>query len=47
VLGSLAGIAEIARMTFGGGKGDGPPPPSPRRPTGPAFSTGPTTRSVP
>src|SRR5499426_2931965 len=39
VLGSLAGIAEIARETFagGGGGGDGKaPPPSPRRPTGPS-----------
>ncbi|HKA73899.1 MAG TPA: SPFH domain-containing protein, partial [Xanthobacteraceae bacterium] len=39
VLGSLAGIAEIARDTFGGGGGgDGkaPPPSSPRRPTGPS-----------
>jgi regulator of protease activity HflC (stomatin/prohibitin superfamily) len=34
VLGSLAGISEIARETFGGG-GDGKAPPSPRRPTGP------------
>src|SRR5262245_13242693 len=47
VLGSLAGIGEIARETFGGGGGDGKAPPSPpssspRRPTGPssvAFRT--------
>jgi len=36
VLGSLAGIGEIARETFGG---DGKSPPSPRRPTGPAAGT--------
>src|SRR5262245_58284818 len=36
VLGSLAGIGEIARDTFGGGGGDGKAAPSPRRPTGPA-----------
>ena len=39
VLGSLAGIGEIARDTFGGGGGGGDgkaPPPSPRRPTGPS-----------
>jgi regulator of protease activity HflC (stomatin/prohibitin superfamily) len=41
VLGSLAGIGEIARETFGGGGGDGKAPPPPRRPTGP--SAGPTT----
>ncbi len=34
VLGSLAGIGEIVRETFGGGEGKAPPPP--RRPTGPA-----------
>jgi regulator of protease activity HflC (stomatin/prohibitin superfamily) len=38
VLGSLAGIGEIARETFGGG--DGKAPPSPRRPTGPAAGGG-------
>jgi regulator of protease activity HflC (stomatin/prohibitin superfamily) len=43
VLGSLAGIGEIARETFGGG-GDGRAPP-PRRPTGPA--TGPTAGTTP
>jgi regulator of protease activity HflC (stomatin/prohibitin superfamily) len=37
VLGSLAGIGEIARETFGGsGGGDGKAPPPPRRPTGPS-----------
>jgi regulator of protease activity HflC (stomatin/prohibitin superfamily) len=36
VLGSLAGIGEIVRETFGGGGGgDGKSPPAPRRPTGP------------
>ncbi|MFL6936434.1 MAG: SPFH domain-containing protein [Xanthobacteraceae bacterium] len=39
VLGSLAGIGEIARETFGGGGGDGKAPP-PRRPTGPAAGSG-------
>jgi regulator of protease activity HflC (stomatin/prohibitin superfamily) len=41
VLGSLAGIGEIARATFGGdGRGDGKAPPSPpRRPTGPPAGT--------
>jgi hypothetical protein len=37
VLGSLAGIGEIAKATFGGGDsrgGDGKTPPA-RRPTGP------------
>jgi regulator of protease activity HflC (stomatin/prohibitin superfamily) len=38
VLGSLAGIGEIARETFGGG-GDGKAPP-PRRPTGPTAGSG-------
>jgi regulator of protease activity HflC (stomatin/prohibitin superfamily) len=38
VLGSLAGIGEIARETFSGG--DGKAPPSPRRPTGPAAGGG-------
>jgi hypothetical protein len=40
VLGSLAGIGEIARETFGGGKGDGPAAPGapPRRPTVPTTS---------
>jgi regulator of protease activity HflC (stomatin/prohibitin superfamily) len=38
VLGSLAGIGEIARETFGGGDGKAPPPP--RRPTGPAAGSG-------
>ncbi|HKG01294.1 MAG TPA: SPFH domain-containing protein [Xanthobacteraceae bacterium] len=37
VLGSLAGIGEIARETFGGGGGDGK---APRRPTGPAAGSG-------
>jgi len=47
VLGSLAGIGEIARETFGGG-GDGRAPPPPRRPTGPTSSTAPRTeRSEP
>jgi regulator of protease activity HflC (stomatin/prohibitin superfamily) len=37
VLGSLGGIGEIARQTFGGGSdGAAPPPPPRRRPTGPA-----------
>jgi hypothetical protein len=37
VLGSLAGIGEIAKATFGGGSGggDGKAPPAPRRPTVP------------
>jgi regulator of protease activity HflC (stomatin/prohibitin superfamily) len=40
VLGSLAGIGEIARETFGGGGGgDGRAPPPPRRPTGPAAGS--------
>src|SRR6266700_3827675 len=43
VLGSLAGIGEIARATFGGGdSGGGVPktvPPSPRKPTGPGGYT--------
>jgi regulator of protease activity HflC (stomatin/prohibitin superfamily) len=44
VLGSLAGIGEIAKATFGdggAGGGDGTRPPSPRKPTGPAtgFAT--------
>ncbi|MFL5030233.1 MAG: SPFH domain-containing protein [Xanthobacteraceae bacterium] len=39
VLGSLAGIGEIARETFGGGGGDGKASP-PRRPTGPAAGSG-------
>jgi regulator of protease activity HflC (stomatin/prohibitin superfamily) len=38
VLGSLAGIGEIARETFGGG-GDGRTPPA-RRPTGPTSASG-------
>jgi regulator of protease activity HflC (stomatin/prohibitin superfamily) len=40
VLGSLAGIGEIARDTFGGGGGDGkaPPPRRPAGPTGPSAS---------
>jgi regulator of protease activity HflC (stomatin/prohibitin superfamily) len=44
VLGSLAGIGEIARETFGGGGGDGRTPPPPRRPASP---TGPSTGSAP
>ena len=51
VLGSLGGIGEIVRETFGGGSGggDGRAPPSPRRPTGPTApaatpGTGPTFR---
>jgi regulator of protease activity HflC (stomatin/prohibitin superfamily) len=51
VLGSLAGIGEIVRETFGGGGGDGKSPPTPRRPTvpptgpaTPAASPGPTFR---
>jgi hypothetical protein len=37
VLGSLAGIGEIARATFGGDGGDGgKPAAAPRKPTGPA-----------
>ena len=46
VLGSLAGIGEIAKATFGGGDG-GPAPAAQRRPTGPApgspFGSGPTS----
>jgi regulator of protease activity HflC (stomatin/prohibitin superfamily) len=38
VIGSLAGIAEIAKATFGDGAAGGPPP-APRRPTGPATRT--------
>jgi hypothetical protein len=45
VLGSLAGIGEIARATFGGGDSSGGAPkavpPSPRRPTGPGGFTTP------
>jgi regulator of protease activity HflC (stomatin/prohibitin superfamily) len=47
VLGSLAGIGEIARATFGsgdsGGSGGGPKtvPPTPRKPTGPSGFTTP------
>src|SRR5262249_1566886 len=44
VLGSLAGIGEIARETFGGGGGggggDGKTLPTPRRPTGPTMNAG-------
>jgi len=36
VLGSLAGIGEIAKATFGG---DDRPPPAPRRPTGPTTGS--------
>jgi regulator of protease activity HflC (stomatin/prohibitin superfamily) len=43
VLGSLAGIGEIARETFGGGSGDGRTPPPPRRPTGPTAGSPPPT----
>jgi regulator of protease activity HflC (stomatin/prohibitin superfamily) len=43
VLGSLAGIGEIAKATFGGGDSGGAPksvPPTPRKPSGPGgFST--------
>jgi regulator of protease activity HflC (stomatin/prohibitin superfamily) len=42
ILGSLAGIGEIARATFGGGDpkaGDGKSPPPPRRPTVPTAGT--------
>jgi regulator of protease activity HflC (stomatin/prohibitin superfamily) len=45
VLGSLAGIGEIARATFGGGDSSGGAPrtvpPSPRKPTGPGGFTTP------
>ncbi|MCK0208323.1 SPFH/Band 7/PHB domain protein [Starkeya koreensis] len=41
MLGSLAGIAEIARGAFGG---EPPPPARPRRPTGPAWSTPPADK---
>src|SRR3954462_5628506 len=45
VLGSLAGIGEIARATFGGGDGAGGVPktvqPTPRKPTGPGGFTTP------
>jgi regulator of protease activity HflC (stomatin/prohibitin superfamily) len=45
VLGSLAGIGEIAKATFGGGDGSGGAPktvpPSPRKPTGPGGFTTP------
>jgi regulator of protease activity HflC (stomatin/prohibitin superfamily) len=41
VLGSLAGIGEIARETFGGGGGgDGKTSAPPRRPTGPTSGSG-------
>jgi regulator of protease activity HflC (stomatin/prohibitin superfamily) len=42
VLGTLGGIAEIAKETFGDGRGAPPaaPPAAPRRPTGPAFTIG-------
>jgi regulator of protease activity HflC (stomatin/prohibitin superfamily) len=41
VLGSLAGIAEIAKSAFGSEprSGDGKAPPAPRRPTGPGLAT--------
>ena len=43
VLGSLAGIGEIARATFGsdgtGSIGSGSPRPAPRNPTGPATGS--------
>jgi regulator of protease activity HflC (stomatin/prohibitin superfamily) len=43
VIGSLAGIAEIAKATFGDGAAGGTPP-APRRPTGPATRPpGPTS----
>ena len=44
VLGSLAGIAEIAKATFGGDPrgGDGKAPPPARRPTGPGLPGIPT-----
>jgi regulator of protease activity HflC (stomatin/prohibitin superfamily) len=44
VLGSLAGIGEIARATFGGGDSSGAPktvPPTPRKPSGPGGFTTP------
>ncbi len=41
VLGSLAGIGEIAKSTFGSG-GDGAAPPAPRRPTVPPAGPGPS-----
>jgi regulator of protease activity HflC (stomatin/prohibitin superfamily) len=40
VLGSLAGIGEIAKATFGGDGKAGPPATSPRRPTGPTGGPG-------
>jgi regulator of protease activity HflC (stomatin/prohibitin superfamily) len=42
VLGTLGGIAELAKETFGDGRGAPPaaPPAAPRRPTGPAFTIG-------
>ncbi len=42
VLASLGGIVEIARETFGDGRGapQPPAPPPPRRPTGPGFTVG-------
>jgi hypothetical protein len=39
VLGSLAGIGEIAKATFGGDGKGGAPATSPRRPTVPAAGT--------
>ena len=46
VLGSLAGIAEIAKSTFGDGRGTPPAPPAPAgaRPTGSATTAVPSTR---
>jgi regulator of protease activity HflC (stomatin/prohibitin superfamily) len=45
VLGSLAGIGEIAKATFGGDGAGGSP--SPRRPLAPAGQSGPTGPAVP
>jgi regulator of protease activity HflC (stomatin/prohibitin superfamily) len=43
VLGSLAGIAEIAKGAFESGSGRPPAPPSPPRPTGPSAGPRPVT----
>jgi regulator of protease activity HflC (stomatin/prohibitin superfamily) len=45
VLGTLGGIGEIVRETFGGGDGKAPPPP--RRPTGPSTGPAPGAPAAP
>ncbi len=46
VLGSLAGIGEIAKATFGGDGPDGSPSPQPRRPFATAGQPAPTGPAV-